>query len=84
MIHEADRARVLAALEAIDAVILFDDNTPLELIKQVKPDVLAKGADYIEQDVVGGAEVKSWGGTVALIPLLPGRGTTSIIGKLSA
>lgn len=83
VIHEADRARVLAALEAVDAVILFDEDTPLELIKQVKPDVLVKGDDYAEQDVVGGTEVKSWGGRVALIAVVPGRSSSKIIEKLT-
>ena len=83
VIHEADRARVLAALEAVDAVILFDEDTPLELIKQVKPDVLVKGDDYAEQDVVGGIEVKSWGGRVALIAVVPGRSSSKIIEKLT-
>ncbi|MCX7627554.1 MAG: bifunctional D-glycero-beta-D-manno-heptose-7-phosphate kinase/D-glycero-beta-D-manno-heptose 1-phosphate adenylyltransferase HldE [Methylophilaceae bacterium] len=82
VIHEQDRARVLAALEAVDAVILFDEDTPLNLINAVKPDVLAKGSDYTEDQVVGGKEVKSWGGRVVLVPLLPGRSTSSIIDKI--
>ncbi len=83
VIHEADRARVLAALEAVDAVILFDEDTPLNLINAIKPDVLVKGDDYAEQDVVGGTEVKSWGGKVALVPVVPGRSSSNIIGKLA-
>jgi D-beta-D-heptose 7-phosphate kinase/D-beta-D-heptose 1-phosphate adenosyltransferase len=83
VIHEADRARVLAALEAVDAVILFDEDTPLELIKAVRPDVIAKGNDYTEAQVVGAAEVKSWGGKVALIPIVPGRSTSKILEKLA-
>ena len=82
VIHEADRARVLAALEAVDAVILFDEDTPLELIQAIQPDVIAKGNDYTEAQVVGAAEVKSWGGKVALIPIVPGRSTTGILEKL--
>lgn len=82
VIHEANRARVMAALEAIDAVILFDDDTPLELIKQVKPDILVKGDDYSEDQVVGGVEVKTWGGRVALIPVVAGLSTSNIIKKL--
>lgn len=82
IIHESDRARVLAALEAVDAVILFDEDTPLELIKAIKPDVIAKGSDYTESQVVGATEVKSWGGKVALIPIVPGRSTTGILEKL--
>ncbi len=82
VIHEQDRARVMAALEAVDVVILFDEDTPLTLIQAVKPDVLVKGDDYTEEQVVGGVEVKSWGGKVALVPIVPGRSTSNIIGKI--
>lgn len=84
VIHEADRARVLAALEAVDAVILFDEDTPLQLIEAVRPDVIVKGSDYSEDQVVGGKEVKSWGGKVALIPIVPGRSTTGILEKIGS
>ena len=83
VIQEADRARVMAALESVDAVVLFDEDTPLDLIRAIKPDVLAKGSDYSEDQVVGGTDVKSWGGRVALVELVPGRSTTKIIGKLA-
>jgi len=83
VIHQADRARVMAALEAVDAVILFDEDTPLQLIDAIRPDILAKGDDYTEEQVVGAREVKSWGGKVALVPLVQGRSTSSIIGKLA-
>lgn len=82
VIHETDRARVLAALEAVDAVTLFDEDTPLHLIKAIRPDIIAKGSDYTEAQVVGATEVKSWGGKVALIPIVPGRSTTGILEKL--
>lgn len=84
VIHEADRARVLAALEAVDAVILFDEDTPLKLINAIRPDVIVKGSDYTEEQVVGGNEVKSWGGKVALIDVVPGRSTSGIIEKLAS
>lgn len=84
VIHEADRARVLAALEAVDAVILFDEDTPLKLIHAIRPDVIVKGSDYTEDQVVGGADVKSWGGQIALIPIVPGRSTSGIIEKLAS
>lgn len=84
VIHEQDRARVLAALESVDAVILFDEDTPMTLIKAVRPDVIVKGSDYTEDQVVGGTEVKSWGGKVALIDVVPGRSTSNIIRKLGA
>jgi len=83
LIGQADRARVLAALAAVDAVVLFDQDTPLMLIKQLRPDVLAKGADYREEQVVGAAEVKSWGGQVALVPLVEDRSTTGIIARMN-
>jgi D-beta-D-heptose 7-phosphate kinase / D-beta-D-heptose 1-phosphate adenosyltransferase len=83
VIHQSDRARVMAALEAVDAVILFDEDTPLDLIAAIRPDILVKGDDYREDQVVGGAAVKSWGGKVALVPIVPGRSTTNIIGKLT-
>jgi len=83
VIHENDRARVLAALEAVDAVILFDEDTPLNLIDAVRPDVIVKGDDYTEEQVVGGKEVKAWGGSVKLIPLVQGRSTTGILEKIS-
>jgi len=84
VVHENDRARVLAALESVDAVILFDEDTPLNLINTLKPDVVVKGSDYREDQVVGGTEVKSWGGKVALIPVVPGRSTSNIIQKLAS
>lgn len=83
VIHENDRARVLAALESVDAVILFDEDTPLNLIDVVRPDVIVKGDDYTEEQVVGGKEVKAWGGSVKLIPLVQGRSTTGILEKIS-
>jgi D-beta-D-heptose 7-phosphate kinase/D-beta-D-heptose 1-phosphate adenosyltransferase len=73
---------VLAALEAVDVVVIFDQDTPLELIKLIRPDVLVKGGDYVPDTVVGRSEVESWGGVVVLIPLTPGASTTSIIGRL--
>jgi D-beta-D-heptose 7-phosphate kinase / D-beta-D-heptose 1-phosphate adenosyltransferase len=82
VIHEQDRARVLAALAAVDAVILFDEDTPLQLIDAIRPDIIVKGDDYTEDQVVGGTEVKSWGGSVKLIPLVQGRSTSNIIKKL--
>jgi D-beta-D-heptose 7-phosphate kinase/D-beta-D-heptose 1-phosphate adenosyltransferase len=82
VIHEQDRARVMAALEAVDAIILFDEDTPLALIQAVRPDVLVKGDDYTLEQVVGGAEVNAWGGQVLLVPLVPGRSTSNIVGRL--
>lgn len=83
VIHEQDRARVLAALESVDAVILFDEDTPLKLIQAIKPEILVKGSDYTEEQVVGATEVKSWGGKVVLVPVVPGHSTSHIIEKLA-
>jgi D-beta-D-heptose 7-phosphate kinase/D-beta-D-heptose 1-phosphate adenosyltransferase len=82
LIREDDRARVLAALASVDAVVFFDEDTPLELIKALRPDVLAKGADYREEDVVGAAEVKAWGGRVVLVPLVPDRSSSQIVRRM--
>jgi D-beta-D-heptose 7-phosphate kinase/D-beta-D-heptose 1-phosphate adenosyltransferase len=84
VVHENDRARVLAALESVDAVILFDEDTPLNLINAMKPNVIAKGSDYSADQVVGGKEVKSWGGEIALIDLVAGRSTTGILNKIAS
>jgi D-beta-D-heptose 7-phosphate kinase/D-beta-D-heptose 1-phosphate adenosyltransferase len=79
---EAERVYVLAALEAVDCVVLFDQDTPLELVRALRPDVIVKGGDYSEETIVGAKEVRSWGGDVVVIPLTPGQSTTSIIEKL--
>lgn len=79
---EHDRAYVLAALEAVDAVVIFAEDTPLELIRALRPDVLVKGGDYTPETVVGREEVESRGGRVVIVPLTAGHSTTSIIEKL--
>ena len=81
---EAERAYVLAGLETVDAVAVFDQDTPLELVKVLRPDVIVKGGDYSPETVVGAAEVRSWGGECIIIPLTPGQSTTSIIERLRA
>jgi len=81
---QAERALVLAALEAVDAVAIFDEDTPLELINATRPDVIVKGGDYTPDTVVGRREVESWGGRVVIVPLTPGQSTTAIIEKLRA
>jgi D-beta-D-heptose 7-phosphate kinase/D-beta-D-heptose 1-phosphate adenosyltransferase len=78
----ADRAYVLAALEAVDAVVIFPEDTPLELIRRVRPDVLVKGGDYSLDAVVGRDDVEAWGGRVVIVPLTAGHSTTSIIHRL--
>jgi D-beta-D-heptose 7-phosphate kinase/D-beta-D-heptose 1-phosphate adenosyltransferase len=75
----ADRSAVIAAVEAVDAVISFDAETPLDLIARLKPDVLVKGADYAIEGVVGAEEVEAAGGRVVLVDLVDGRSTTRLI-----
>ena len=76
------RAKVLSSLKCVDRIVSFADETPIKLIKEIKPDVLVKGGDYKVKDVVGHKEIKSWGGEVKIIPLVPGLSTTNIIKKL--
>jgi D-glycero-beta-D-manno-heptose 1-phosphate adenylyltransferase len=81
---EAARARVLAGLAAVDCVVLFDEDTPLELITRLQPDVLVKGADYSRDAIVGGDLVESRGGRVVRVPLVQGFSTSSIVERLRA
>jgi len=78
-----ERAFILAAVECVDLVVVFPEDTPLELVKVLRPDVIVKGGDYTEATIVGANEVKSWGGRVVVVPLTPGQSTTAIIRKLS-
>jgi D-beta-D-heptose 7-phosphate kinase/D-beta-D-heptose 1-phosphate adenosyltransferase len=79
---EAERAYVLAAFEMVDCVVLFEQDTPLELIERLRPDVLVKGGDYREETIVGASQVRAWGGSVVVIPLTPGQSTTNIVRAL--
>ncbi|MDE8349183.1 MAG: D-glycero-beta-D-manno-heptose-7-phosphate kinase [Acidocella sp.] len=79
---EAARAAVLASLASVDLVCMFEDDTPLNTLSLIKPDILIKGADYTRETVVGAAEVESWGGSVALAQLLPGHSTTATLARL--
>lgn len=79
---ETERAIMLAALAMVDAVVVFEQDTPLELIRVLEPDVLVKGGDYTEATVVGGADVRARGGRVVIVPLTPGHSTTAIVEKL--
>jgi D-beta-D-heptose 7-phosphate kinase/D-beta-D-heptose 1-phosphate adenosyltransferase len=81
IVGEPERARILAALSAVDAVIVFNESTPLKLIEAIRPDVLVKGGDYCEEAVVGAREVRAWGGRVELIPLVEGISTTRLIAR---
>ena len=84
IISEDARARIVAALPSVDAVVLFDEETPLGLIRAIKPNVLVKGGDYSEEEVVGANDMKSWGGKVSLIPLVEGSSTTEILKRAIA
>ena len=81
IVGENDRARVLAALAAVDAVVVFGEPTPLELIVATRPDVIVKGGDYDPSTVVGASEVLSWGGQVKIVPTVEGFSTTGLIAK---
>jgi D-beta-D-heptose 7-phosphate kinase/D-beta-D-heptose 1-phosphate adenosyltransferase len=79
---ERERAQVVAALECVDAVVIFGEDTPLELITALAPDVLVKGGDYTPETIVGAALVSARGGEVVVIPLTPGHSTTRTVEKL--
>ena len=84
IVPEASRARVLAGLAAVDCVVLFDEDTPLQLITALGPDVLVKGADYALDQIVGADVVTARGGKVVRVPLVSGYSTTSIVERLRA
>jgi rfaE bifunctional protein nucleotidyltransferase chain/domain len=81
---ETARARVVAGFAAVDCVVLFDAETPLELIQSLAPDILVKGADYARESIVGGDWVESKGGRVVRVPLVSGFSTSSIVERLRA
>ena len=81
---ERERARVMAALAAVDAVVLFDEDTPLELIRAIKPNVLVKGGDYSIDTIVGHEDVIASGGRVEIVPTVEGFSTSNIVKKLTA
>lgn len=84
IVGERERARVMAALAAVDAVVLFEEDTPLELIRALRPDVLVKGGDYTIETVVGHEDVMAAGGRVEIVPTVEGFSTTNIVNKLVA
>jgi D-beta-D-heptose 7-phosphate kinase/D-beta-D-heptose 1-phosphate adenosyltransferase len=83
IIPEAERAELLAGLEMVDFVCLFDEDIPLETILEIKPDVLVKGSDWTA-NIVGQSEVESWGGQVVALPLVGGHSTTGVIERVIA
>lgn len=78
----ADRAAMLEALKAIDLVVPFAEDTPLDLIRTLQPDILAKGGDYRPEDIVGAADVRAWGGEVVVIPFVEGYSSTGLIKRI--
>jgi D-beta-D-heptose 7-phosphate kinase/D-beta-D-heptose 1-phosphate adenosyltransferase len=82
VLPERERAEILAALECVDAVVIFDDLTPREVIARLLPDVLVKGGDWPGDQIVGREEVEAAGGRVVSIPVVPGYSTTAILQKI--
>lgn len=82
IVPEADRAFILASLACVDAVTLFDEDTPRQLIAMLRPDVLVKGADYRIEDIAGRAEVEDAGGHVVLLPYIEGRSTSALLQRI--
>ena len=80
--NERARAEVLAALEAIDLVVVFEEDTPLKLIEAIRPNVLVKGGDYTREGVVGHEIVEALGGEVVLVPTMEGFSTTSLVERV--
>lgn len=79
---EGERAELLCALEAVDRVVLYDEPTPIEVVRALEPDVLVKGADWAVDQIVGRAEVEAAGGRVVRVAVVPGRSTSAIIGRI--
>jgi rfaE bifunctional protein nucleotidyltransferase chain/domain len=79
LVPAVDRARVLAALEPVDAVVVFDEDTPAEVLRRVRPDVWAKGGDYAGAELPEAAVLREWGGQSVVLPYLRGRSTTRLV-----
>jgi rfaE bifunctional protein nucleotidyltransferase chain/domain len=82
VVPEDERAEALGALEAVDRVVVYDEDTPLELIQAVRPDVLVKGADWARDAIVGRDVVEADGGRVVRAAILPGRSTSELVGRI--
>ena len=80
--NQHERAEVLAAFSAVDLIVVFEESTPLELIQEIKPDVLVKGGDWAADQIVGREIVEAGGGRVILVPLIPDHSTTGIVDKI--
>ena len=84
LVPEAERAEVVAALGAVDYVVVFGESTPRALIRALLPDVLVKGGDWKTEEIVGGDEVRAAGGRIAVFPLVPGRSTTRLVSRMAS
>jgi D-beta-D-heptose 7-phosphate kinase / D-beta-D-heptose 1-phosphate adenosyltransferase len=84
VVPAADHARVLQALEYVDAVVEFDEDTPVEVLRRIRPDVWAKGGDYAGADVPESRVLEEWGGQAVVLPYLKGRSTTELVRTLSS
>jgi D-beta-D-heptose 7-phosphate kinase/D-beta-D-heptose 1-phosphate adenosyltransferase len=82
LIPEAERAELLLALEAVDQVVIYDEPTPIEVVRAVRPDVLVKGADWAADAIVGRDEVEATGGRVLRVELVPGRSTSGLLERI--
>lgn len=82
VVAAADRMAVVAGLASVDCVVEFDEPTPLELVRLLRPDILVKGGDYTRETMVGAGEVESWGGRAVILPLRAGYSTTSLLERL--
>ena len=79
---DCERARILGALSSTDAIAVFREDTPIELIRRIRPDVLVKGGDYSESAIVGADDIRAWGGKVEIVPTVEGGSTTRILDKI--
>jgi rfaE bifunctional protein nucleotidyltransferase chain/domain len=82
LVPQGERAEVVASLMSVDYVTVFDETTPLNLIMHLRPDILVKGGDWEEEEVVGRETVRSWGGKVVIVPMTDGASTTRIVEKI--
>ena len=82
LVPAVERAEALRALESVDRVVSFDEDTPIEVVRTLQPDVLVKGADWAADEIVGRAEVEARGGRVVRVPLVPGRSTSALVARI--
>ena len=82
--NEVARTTVMASLGSVDLVVLFEEDTPIRLIEAIRPDLLVKGSDYAEEDVVGASFVRSYGGKILLVPIEPGHSTSGMVSRISS